>query len=43
MTGLGIATDKMLALRGQTPEASRPNINTFIQTRLGGDGSLPEF
>ncbi len=43
MTGAGIAADKLILLRGQTPdESQRQPVNVFIKTHLGG-GELPEF
>ena len=43
MTGVGIAVDKSLLLRGEAPGAEMSNqVNVFIATHLGS-GELPEF
>ena len=43
MTGAGIAADKLILLRGQTPdESQKQKVNVFLQANLGS-GALPEF
>ena len=43
MIAAGIAVDKLILLRGQTPDESQKQpVNVFIQTHLGSD-RLPEF
>ena len=43
LTGVGIAADKLLALRGEAPaEDQKQKVNVFIKNHLGS-GELPEF
>ena len=41
--GANADADKVLALRSEAPPEQKDKVNVFIQTHLGGDGTLPEF